>query len=180
MNKVFVLCFFFSSLGLGADVFNLGLRVNLEYSDLNTHCRLSALVEPFRLAAEVEEGRVLKAQLSKRSRFLEPFTYELSEEESAGLEFREESNLFWIRRFYVSPQLLRTFLFAGKGFASDSCIPPADFETIPLDGILFDFGVDSVDYLLPHLISSEEVILRGKLESSKPFRIRISLTQDRR
>ena len=92
----------------------------------------------------------------------------------------EENNLFWIRRFYVSPQLLRTFLFAGKGFASDSCIPPADFETIPLDGILFDFGVDSVGYLLPHLISSEEVIFRGKLESSKPFRIRISLTQDRR
>lgn len=180
MKGLFLAIVVLSSLCWGSDVFNVGLRVNLEYSDLNSHCRLSSLVEPFRLGAEVQNGRVTRAQITKKSRFLEPLVYELNEQELSGLDYREEDNLFWIKQLYVSPELLRKFLFAGKGFGSDSCIPPEALNAVPLPAVLFDFGVDSVGYLLPALISSQEVILRDKFEGTTPFRIRISLTQDRR
>lgn len=180
MKKVFV---FLLGLGLPAfssDVFNVGLRVNLEYSDLYNHCKLSALVEPYRLSAELNEGKVTRALLRKSARFQTEKTIELTEAENQSLEIREEANQMWIKQLFVSPELLKALLFSGEGFGSDTCVPPAGIDTVFPEQVTFDFGVESVGYLLPHLITSQEVILRGKTQENTSFRIRLSLTQDRR
>jgi len=171
--------FLWGATSWATDVFSVGLRVNLEYSDLEHHCKLSALVEPHRLSLEILNGKVVRGKVTQGSRFSPVRSLDLTSDEREALEFREEENLFWIKSLRVSPPLLRKLVFSGKGFGQDTCIPPQGIATISPDSVTFDFGVESVGYLLPHLIHSNEVILRGQTSQGEPYRIKMSLTQDR-
>ncbi|NBX83032.1 hypothetical protein EBQ90_08090 [bacterium] len=179
MKLVFVVLLSGSPL-LATQVFNVGLRIGLEYTDFDHHCRLSALVEPYRLSAELKAGKVVRAKLTLPSRFLPPVTYELNGLELERLEILEESTMVWIKQLYASPALLKQLLYTGRGFGSDACLPPRGVSSLPEEGVVFDFGVDSVGYLLPHMIHSQEVNLEGNTESLRPYRILLRLTQDRR
>jgi len=178
--KLFLVSLFFSLSAFGSEVLNVGLRVNLEYSDLDKHCKLSALNEAFRLAVQIREGEVIRGRLKKESRFGSSFTRDLSENEMRSIEVLQEAGLMWIKKLSLDPETLNLFLFAGEGFGKDTCVPPQDIRKATTDTILFDFGIDSVDYLLPHLINSNEVILRGEIPETGAYRIKLSLTQDRR
>jgi len=180
MLRILLVSVFSSVLAAGTDAINVGLRVNLEYSDMNHHCKLSALVEPYRLAVEMREGELLRAQIKRSSRFKPEVRIELDDEELAGMEARSESDLFWLKKLWVSPRLLEQLIFSGEGFGSDSCFPPDGMRDISPHSFQLDFGVESVGYLLPHLIHSDEVVIRGRTNQSEPFTIRLSLTQDRR
>jgi hypothetical protein len=178
--KYFLLALLCSVSALGTDVLNVGIRVNLEYSDLNSHCKLSALSEPFRLAVLIKDGRVEQARLKKESRFSTSISHDLSAEELEGLQVRQEADLMWIKQLVLSSTTLKLFLYAGEGLGKDSCVPPRNMEIEKHGLIYFDFGVESVDYLLPHLLNSNEEVFRGESLEGNPFRIKLSLTQDRR
>ncbi|NBX76906.1 MAG: hypothetical protein EBQ92_10165 [Proteobacteria bacterium] len=178
--KYYLLALLFSVSALGTDVLNVGIRVNLEYSDLNSHCKLSALNEPFRLAVQIKDGGVVRARLKKENRFGTPIIRDFREEELRGIEVIEEAGLMWIKEMVLSAETLNLFLFAGEGFGKDSCVPPQEVKRAQLNRVHFDFGVDSVGYLLPHLLNSNEEALRGESPEGNPFQIKLSLTQDRR
>jgi|688.fasta_scaffold307704_2 hypothetical protein len=178
--KLFLVSLLFSLGAFGSEVLNVGLRVNLEYSDLDYHCKLSALNEPFRLAVQIREGEVVRARLKKESRFGSSFTRDLSENEMRSIEVLQEAGLMWIKKLSLDPETLNLFLFAGEGFGKDTCVPPQEVRKATADTVLFDFGIDSVDYLLPHFFNSNEVILRGEIPETGVYRIKLSLTQDRR
>lgn len=180
MKKWSFVLFLWGSAVFSAQVVNLGLRVNLEYTDFEHHCKLSALVQPYRLSAELKNGKPVRSQLTLPSRFLPPVSYELNPVELEQLQILEENQLVWAKQLYASPELLRQLIYTGKGFASDACLPPQGIRSLSEEGVLFDFGVDSVGYLLPAMIHSQEVILEGETESFRPYRIRLSLTLDRR
>jgi len=161
------------------DVINVGLRVNLEYSDLDNHCTLSSLIQPWRLAAEIEDGKVIRARLKKTPTFLPPSTYDLSPREIEGLKIIEEKGHVWVKTFFVSPEILRALLLTGEGSSRDACVPPQGIATVEPETVLFDFGIESVGHLLPTLIDSEELIIRGQTENSERYRVKLSLTQVR-
>jgi len=163
----------------GMDVINVGLRVSLEYSDLDHHCRLSSLIQPWRLAAEMEDGKVVRARLKKTPIFSAPSTYDLTQGELEGLRIIEEKGYVWVKTFSVSPEMLRALILTGEGSSRDACVPPHGIATVEPDSILFDFGIESVGYLLPTLINSQEVIIRGQTEISERYRVKLSLTQVR-
>lgn len=171
--------FLWGATSWATDVFSVGLRVNLEYSDLDHHCKLSALVEPHRLSLEILNGKVVRGKVTQGSRFSPSRSLDLTSDEREAIEFREEENLFWIKSLRVSPPLLRKLIFSGRGFGHDTCIPPHGIATIVPDSVIFDFGLESVGYLLPHLINSNEVTLRGQTLQGSPYRIELSLTQVR-
>ncbi len=178
--KMFPFGLLFSLSALGADLLNVGLQVNLEYSDLDYHCKLSALNQPFRLAVEIRDREVVRARLKKESWFGSSLTRDLSEDEVGNFQVLEEAGLMWFKKVYLSSETVNLLLFAGEGFGKDSCIPPQGIREAMSEPILFDFGIDSVGHLLPHLIHSNEVVLRGVTQEGNPFRIKLSLTQDRR
>lgn len=180
MMKLIVSLLLSGSSLYATQVINIGLRIGLEYTDFDHHCRLSALVEPYRLSAELEEGKVVRAKLTLPSRFLPPVTYEFDGLELERLEILEEGSLVWIKQLFASPALLKQLVYTGRGFSSDACVPPQELSSLPEEGVVFDFGVESVGYLLPHLIHSQEVRLEGNTESLRPYRILLTLTQDRR
>jgi hypothetical protein len=129
---------------------------------------------------EINNGELLRGKLKKSSRFNPELSFDLTKEELEGVEVRQEAGLFWIRKIGISPRILKQLLVSGEGFGSDTCLPLQGVSEVIPDSIVFDFGVESVGYLLPHLIHSNEVFLRGKTESMQPFLIKLSLTQDRR
>ncbi len=178
--KWVLLSWFGAFTSFGADILNVGLQARFEYSDLFSHCKLSALVEPFRLGAELEEGRVVRARISRNTPGKKPMAYELSEEELQGLEILEEAGLKWVKGLSVNSEILKLFIYAGEGFGRDACVPPKGISSLNPSTALFDFGVEEVGYLLPHLISSNEVILKGQTQASNSYQIKLSLVQDRR
>jgi len=178
--KLLALGLFWSFTSFGADVFNVGLQVRFEYSDLDSHCKLSALVMPYRLGAELEEGRVVRTRISRSLPGRETLTYDLNEDELRGVEIREEAGLMWLKSLSVSEEMLKLFIYAGEGFRSDTCVPPRGISSMNPNSALFDFGVEEVGYLLPAFFSSNEVIIKGQTQASNPYQINLSLVQDRR
>lgn len=178
--KSVVISFLVAASSFGTEVFNVGMQARVEYADLFSHCKLSALVEPYRFAAEVEEGRVIRARLSRKVPDGESISYEFNEEELYRIEIREEGNLKWLKVLPLSSEILSLLIYSGKGFGADACVPPSGIASLVPSSNYFDFGVEEVGYLLPHLISSNEIIVKGKTHAANPYQIKLSLVQDRR
>lgn len=178
--RLFLILILFGKQLLASELFTVGLQVKFEYSDLHSHCRLSALVEPYRLAAEIENGQVVRARLFKKGPHLSPTDYDFTKEELRGLEIREEAGLMWLKSLRASSEMLQILIQTGAGLGSHTCVPPQEIAREVLESSHFDFGITEVGYLLPHLINSNELVFHGRNNFVGPFRIKLSLVQDRR
>lgn len=174
-----VLVFSVTTPSLASDIVNVGLRVNLEYADLDDHCKLSALIQPWRLAVEIRDGKVVRGKLKKTPALAPPFTYELTSEELNGLEIREEREQVWIKTLVASPELLRLLIYTGEGHSRDACVPPRGIANLSPEKLVFDFGIESVGHLLPTLLDSQEAFVRGETHTAGSYRIKLSLVQVR-
>jgi hypothetical protein len=131
------------------------------------------------LAVEVQDGKVMRGKVTKSSPFGPTTSLDLNLDEGQAIEIREEDDFFWIKSLSVSRPLLESFIFSGQGFGRDACVPPQGISFMGPDSVTFDFGVESVTFVLPHLIYSNEVVIRGQTLNGNPYRIKMSLTQDR-
>lgn len=171
--------FLFSSSLLAGEFFNVGLRVDLKYESFGEACHLRALYRHYNLSAELVEGRVTRAQLQPVNTRSASKVRALSQDELQSLDIRTEQNLSWVKSLSFSPELLKFFYQTGHSLAKDDCRPPLDL-VIDIQGeTQFDFQVEEVGYLLPHFIHSKPVIIRGHKSNGEPFKMELTLTQDR-
>ena len=160
-------------------LFNVGIRVDLKYEAFGEACHLRSLFRHFNLSAEIKNDVMTRAMVTKLNQHGPTLRKDLTHEEMSELAIKTEQGLSWIRSMVVSHDLLRTFIQTGVGLSKDSCQPPEDLVYATLDPVYVDFEVDSVGYLLPSLIHSKPLIIQGHKANGDPFRIQLSLTQDR-
>ena len=171
---------FFSQALFAGELLNVGLRVNLKYETFGEACQLRDLFRHYDLSLEIKDGDVSRAQLTKLNVFGPPQALKLKTQELASLDVRTENNLSWIKSFSASPEVLKQLINTAEGLGrSDSCKPPQDLLYDDLDFTHFDFGIEEVGYILPSLIDSKPITVRGQTTNGDPFRIEIKLTQDR-
>lgn len=180
MKKVWLLVGMLCFQSYAVEILNVGIRVNLEYSDLDTHCRLSQVLEHYRFSAELENETVITAQLKKQSPSGHSIAYKFSESELRQIEVRKDKGLTWLKKLPAASDLIAILFKTGEGFGRDSCVPPQEVATFYPNSFDYDFGVEEVGYLLPTLIHSDEVTFRGQNVKNQNYQIRMSLTQDRR
>ncbi len=169
---------FASSLSAG-EFFNVGIRVDLKYESFGEACRLHALFRHYNLSAELADGHVKRAQLQSINTHTPPSVRALSENELQSLDIRSEQNLSWVKSVSFSPELLKVLYQTGHSLSKDECRPPLDLVIDVGGDTHFDFQVEEVGYLLPHLIHSKPVIIRGHKANGEPFKMELTLTQDR-
>lgn len=180
LSKLIFGSLFFSQTVWGGDLLNVGLRVDMKYESFGESCHLRSLFRHYDLSLEVINSHVNRGQLTKLGHFGPTEHTRLNDHETASFDIRSEAGLSWIKAFSASPSLMRKLMNTSTGLGkSDFCLPPQDLIFDDLGDTVFDFGVEAVNYLLPHLIHSQPVILRGHKPNGDPFRIQITLTQDR-
>jgi hypothetical protein len=171
--------FLFSSSLLASEFFNVGLRVDLKYASFGEACRLHALSRHYNLSAELVDGQVKRAQLQSVSTRAPSTVRALSLNELQYLDIRSEQNISWVKSLSFSPEILRVLYQTGHSLSKDDCRPPLDLVIDIGSETQFDFQVEEVGYLLPHLIHSKPVIIRGHKANGEPFKMELTLTQDR-
>lgn len=171
--------FLFSSSVLASEFFNVGLRVDLKHESFGESCHLRALFRHHNLSAELVDGQVTRAQLQSVTTRTPSLIHPLSQSEKSSIDIRSEKNLSWIKSLFVTPETLKVFYQTGYQLAKDACRPPLDLVIDVPGETHFDFQVEEVGYLLPHLIHSKPVIIRGHKANGEPFKMELTLTQDR-
>lgn len=180
LKKLIFSSLFFSQTVWGGDLLNVGLRVDMKYESFGESCHLRGLFRHYDLSLEIINNHVSRGQLTKLNHFGPTEQIPMDEQETASFDVRSEAGLSWIKAFSASPSLMHKLMSTAKGLGkSDSCQPPRDLIFEDLGVTAFDFGVEKIDHLLPHLIYSQTVILRGHKPNGDPFRIQLTLTQDR-
>lgn len=169
----------FSSSLFGGELFNVGLRVDLKYESFGEACHLRSLFRHYNLSAELVDGQVKRAQLKSANTRTPSAVQALSQNEVQSLDIRSEQNLSWVKSFSLSPELLRVLYETGHSLSKDECRPPSDLVIDVQGETQFDFQVEEVGYLLPHLIHSKPVMIRGHKANGEPFKMELILTQDR-
>jgi len=170
----------FSQASTAAEFLNVGLRVNLKYESFGESCQLRELFRHYDISLESDDRHVRRAQIKKINVFGPEQVLKLNELETASFDVRTDKNLSWIKSFSASPELVRKLLNTADGLGkSDSCKPPQDLTYDDFESIYFDFGIEEVGDLLPHFIYSKPISLRGHKSNGDPFRIELTLTQDR-
>lgn len=170
---------FFSSSLLAGEFFNVGLRVDLKYESFGEACRLHALSRHYNLSAELVDGQVKRAQLQSVGTRTPSTVHALSQNELQSFDIRSEQNLSWVKSLSFSPEILRVLYQTGHSLSKDDCRPPLDLVIDVGSETHFDFQVEEVGYLLPHLIHSKPVTIRGHKANGEPFKMILTLTQDR-
>lgn len=170
----------FSQSSIAAEFLNVGLRVNMKYESFGEACQLRELFRHYEISLESDNRHVTRAQIKKINVFGQDEVVKLNELETGSFDVRTDKNLSWIKSFSASPNLVKKLLNTADGLgASDSCKPPQDLTYDDFESIYFDFGIEEVGDLLPHFIYSKPAILRGQKSNGDPFRIELTLTQDR-
>jgi hypothetical protein len=170
----------FSQNSNAAEFLNVGLRINLKYESFGESCQLRDLFRHYDISLESDDRHVTRAQIKKINVFGQDEVIKLNELETASFDVRTDKNLSWIKSFSASPNLVKKLLTTADGLgASDSCKPPQDLTYDEFESIYFDFGIEEVGHLLPHFIYSKPVMLWGHKSNGDPFRIELTLTQDR-
>lgn len=171
--------FFSTQAAASSHLFNVGIRVDMKYEAFGETCHLRALFRHFNLSAEIKDDLVTRAMITKLNTHGPAVSKALTQPELSDLIIKTEQDLSWVRSMVVSQDILQTLIHTGAGLSKYDCQPPKDLVYETLDPVHFDFEVDSVGYLLPHLIHSKPVIIRGHKSNGDPFRIQLILTQDR-
>lgn len=180
LSKIIFSSLFFSQTVWGGDLLNVGLRVDMKYEAFGESCHLRSLFRHYDLSLEIINNHVNRGQLTKLNHFGPTEQTPLDEQETASFDVRSEAGLSWVKAFSASPSLMHKLMNTAKGLGrGDSCHPPRDLIFNDLGNTSFDFGVETINHLLPHLIHSQPVILRGHKQNGDPFRIQLTLTQDR-
>ena len=171
--------FLFSSSLLASEFFNVGLRVDVKYESFGEGCHLRALYRHYNLSAELVDGQIKRAQLQSTNTRTPSTIRPLSQNELQSLDIRSEQNLSWVKSLSFSPEILKVLYQTGHSLSKDECRPPLDLVIDVGNETQFDFQVEEVGYLLPHLIHSKPVIIRGHKANGEPFKMELTLTQDR-
>jgi hypothetical protein len=167
------------------NLLNVGIRVEMKFDSFGQNCNLAPLYPRFNLSVQMEHGMPVRARISKLARLgvlaSQPpsIFYDLTATELQTLDVRTDQGLSWVKSVELSPEATRMLADAGKGLASDACVPPAGLRYSSDQPVSFDFGVEEVGYLLPKMLNSNSILLRGMTAARDPFQIEMTLTQDR-
>jgi hypothetical protein len=178
--KIFLVLLFLPQNLFAADLLNVGLRVDMRYETFGEACHLRGLFRHYDLSMEIKNNEVSRAKLTKLNTFGPSIAHSINKQDAATFDVRTEGGLSWIKSFSASPEIITKLINTAEGLGKeDSCQPPTDFISDNLQPVYFDFDVEEVSYLLPHLINSKPVVLQGHGANAEPFRIVITLIQDR-
>ncbi len=179
VKYVLMLLALMSQMAAAGELFNVGLRVDLKYDSFGESCRLHALYRHYNLSAEIHDDVVERAQLTKIKMSESQKVFALTSDEMLALDIRHDQGYSWLKSIAIGPDLLRVIIRTADGLSKSECKLPHDVIIENDDHIVFDFGVEKVEYLLPHLMDSNSVKIRGRKENGDPVLMTLTLTQDR-
>ena len=149
------------------------LRVSIEYSDIEYYCKSSAISTPLILTMELDDkNKIVRASLKKNK----DKTYILESDELDNINILSEAGLSWIKSIVLSDNLLRFMVYADSHLTS-MCSPPENLEDLKAHNIVIDFGVSSIGYLLPYMMTSNTVSINGQNSKNNWYQINLALTQ---
>lgn len=150
------------------------LKVTIEYSDIEYYCKSSAISIPFVFTIELDSNKPIRGSLRKDKNPL----YLLDQEELDNIRVISESGLSWIKSMVLSDNMLRLFVYGDSNYRN-MCVPTENLEDLKSNNSLVDFGVLSIEYLLPTMLNSNKSVITGKTSKKDPYQIKLSFTQIR-
>lgn len=162
------------------DILTIGLEPRFKYRDFDYSCDFTPFSPVFFLTAEVDSGKIIRANMRKNYYSSASQTIVLEPEELAGIElFQSPSQEIWLKNFTVSERVLRMFFHGGQNSGFGSCFPPSEL-TADLTPNTFTFtylqkGLDGATATTE--LNSNTGVFRGTNKAGKHYQISLLLRQ---
>ncbi|MBI4405178.1 MAG: hypothetical protein HY537_13535 [Deltaproteobacteria bacterium] len=163
------------SLASAAEIVWLRLASEFLYEDISVHCKADSFLNETFFSAEVENGVVVKAALSKASYATPSGNIVFNEQEVKTVELYKDSfGRYWLKNLSLTGRLATWSL---SHFSIYSCqIPKPLKSTIEPDPIVFTFDTQGLgeDKIVSE---SNRTSFNGLREDKRPYHAEIVFTQ---
>ncbi len=181
MKNPFILCcMMFSTYTYASDIFWVKMDINHSYKDLATHCASIKPGDSFFMAAQHEEGKLLKVVLNNFSNE-EAFTaihksLELSPEEVKQIElYQDPKGRYWFKKIPLRGYVLRWILYWATE-SSFFCRLPQPLWSISPVPANYEFEMEGIkDGIL--ISYSQKLAFTGQRSDGEAFDATLQLVQ---